>query len=160
MSYMKRNTTLILFLLLLFSIGFFSTSIIFFQNTFTKVNDDLRDKKTEVLTLNKELESLNLNVSNLNRILEIQLRREENLSEQYVTLRVEKVSLEDINLALEQENAELLAELIEAETLVISLGDELEDLNESYEIILDDIEDVCGETDVVALNLSDCEDYN
>ena len=78
MSYIRRNTTLILFLLLIFSIGFFSASVIFFQNTFTKVNDELRDKKIEVLTLDKELESLNLNVSNLNRILDIQLRREEN----------------------------------------------------------------------------------
>jgi chromosome segregation ATPase len=160
MSYIRRNTTLILFLLLIFSIGFFAASIIFFQGTFTKVNDELRDKKTEILNLNKELESLNLNVSNLNRILEIQLRREENLSDQYVTLRVEKVSLEDEVTEKEQELAIALGDLQEAEGIVRTLAAELEDLNMSYAQILDDLEDVCGESDVIALNLSDCEDYS
>ena len=91
MAYVRKTTTLLLVFLLILTIGSFSFSIIHYQQSLTRLHNDIDKKTTEITGLASDVNSLKKELANLNSILDIQILREENLSEQYVTLKLENV---------------------------------------------------------------------
>jgi chromosome segregation ATPase len=164
MSYVHKNTTLVLFFLLILSIVAFSGNIIYYQQSLTRLNDVITVKNTQIKGLSTQITSLRTNLSNLNEILNIQLKREENLSEQFINLKLEKEEItgekqnleEMVNLTQDELfEAKLEIELLELN--ITKLSQELNETKKDLENVLDDVEDICNAA--VSLNISDCEDY-
>ena len=164
MPYVKKHTTLVLFFLVILSISVLTISIIHYQRSLTKLNDLITEKQELADTLSVEVNKLNSEVNNLNRILNLKEKREENLSGQYSTLRVEQEEIKEEKAYLELDLNETLSELEEAEEQIdelqddlIELNEDFIDLNETYHEVLGDVEDICDEAS--ALNISECGDY-
>ncbi len=164
MVYLKKNTTLVLFFLLIISIAAFSGSAVYYQRSLTKLNDVIKEKDDQVKSMSSEIKSLQKNITSLGKILNIQLKREENLSEQFLTVRLEKEGLTSEKVELEELLNQTQSELYNAEIQIQVIEQELDQLEEDLsnatiqlEEVLDDIEDVCDAAS--SLNISDCEDY-
>jgi chromosome segregation ATPase len=164
MSYVKRNSTLILFFLVLVSIIFLGSSVVIYQKSLTGLNDDLRNQNNEIRSLNTYVTGLKLNLSNLKEIIDIQMMREENLSEQFIDLKSDKENLEDdfasTSISLNDTKKDLEKSKFTISSLVEvnrDLNSSYDDLDELYEKVLDDINDVCDEA--VSLNISECSEY-
>ena len=93
MSYVHKNTTLVLFFLLLVSIIFLSSSVIIYQRSMTRLNDDVRIKNNDIRQIQTLVNELQLNSTSLENSLNLLKKREENLSEQFVGLKDEKEEL-------------------------------------------------------------------
>jgi len=137
----------------------------YYENSFSSLNNKIMDKEEELIAIKEQRDSLELELNKISKLLDIQMRREENLSEQYTEIRTvkEKVTEEKQNLSLNLNETSAL--LDEANLLIDSLQHNLtivlEELNETeakYYNVLDDLEDVCDEAE--ELNISDCEDYS
>ena len=89
MAYMKRATTIVLFLLLLGTLGFFAVSVVKYQGDLTRLNDDIRDKRVEIDDLSDQLKEFNESNSQLNEQLTVQQAREQDLSTQYLDVKGE-----------------------------------------------------------------------
>jgi len=166
MSYVKKRTTLVLFFLLIITIVSLSVSIIYFQKSLTRLNDDLADKQDRVVSLNSQVYSLEQNMTEISQILSIQLKREENLSELYLSQQLEKTKLKDEYEEVYDElndTAEELylirAQLIDLEIRYSNVSYLYDVLNNSYDNLLDDMQDVCEIVEANSINASDCEDY-
>ncbi len=160
----KKNTTVVLFLLLLLAIGFYTASVFLYQVSLTRINDDLRKQRVEIFDLNSQAESFKINVSKLNYQVDVQNKREENLSKQFVGVREEREELEEEKTQLKQDilqkNQEISAKDNEIKELKIDISDltkKINLMNQTVDDILDDIDDICD--DAAELNLSKCEDY-
>jgi len=121
------------------------------------LNDDVRTKTGQINTMSDKITSLTYNLTNLNEILNIQIIREENLSEQYLGVKTEKEKVESDLSETKQELVNARVEIDELVQDITNLNVKYFDLNRSFEIVLDDVEDICD--DATALNLSDCDDY-
>ena len=162
MTYVKRRSTLVLFFLVLISVTFLSASIVMYQNSLTKLNDGLRDRKTQIMDLSKTVAKLDSNISKQTQIINLQIQREENLSAQFTNVKTEKEGLiTDID-KLKEDLKDTEDELKTAIVDISMLKSELSDLNVSYNNLeddlddaVDDIKDICSE-----YNSTICEDYS
>lgn len=165
MAYVKKTATLFLFFIVIVSIIFVSVAVVFFQRSLSSLNDNLRNRENDIRDLNLELSSLNTNVSNLNKILDIQLLREENLSVQYLTLKIDNEDLNVKNIKLENDLEETKDDLSDAISKVTNQKFEISalqlentNLTDTNEIIFEDINDICE--DALSLNISICSRYD
>ena len=152
MPYVKKHTTLVLFFLVILSVSVLTVSIIHYQQSLTELNDVITEKQELADSLSVELNKVNSEVNNLNRILNLQEKREENLSGQYTTLKVEEEKVKEEKAYLEMDLGETRAELEEAEDQIDELQDDIidiredyDDLNQTYYEILNDVGDICDE---------------
>ncbi len=164
MPYVKKHTTLVLFFLVILSVSVLTVSIIHYQQSLTVLNDVIREKQELADSVSAELNKVNSEVNNLKRVLNLKEKREENLSGQYTTLKVEEEKVKEEKAYLEMDLSETRAELEDAEDHIDSLEDDLidiredyDDLNQTYYEILSDVEDICD--DASSLNISECGDY-
>ncbi|AJF61723.1 TPA: hypothetical protein HA239_01440 [Candidatus Woesearchaeota archaeon] len=150
MAYMKRATTIVLFLLLLGTLGFFAVSVVKYQGDLTRLNDDIRDKRVEIDDLSDQLKEFNESNSQLNEQLTVQQAREQDLSTQYLDVKGEKESLESTNAALEKDLANITSQYT---ALQIEYNDTTEELGN----VLEDAEDICNYS--ATANITECDDY-
>ncbi|MBN2368051.1 hypothetical protein JXC34_03455 [Candidatus Woesearchaeota archaeon] len=164
MTYIKKTTTIVLFLLLVLLVGLFTGASVYYQRTLSRLNDVIRNKEDKITSMSIQIKGLNYNVSLLSEILRIQLEKEENLTAQYVNL-VEETS------SLSGAKEEIETELTDTEQLLLGLNQELEDcednyfgleedyldLNETLADVVQDVLDICDEAS--PMNISECEDY-
>ncbi|NTV24291.1 MAG: hypothetical protein HGA85_08050 [Nanoarchaeota archaeon] len=164
MGYIKKSTTLVLFLMLLVSIIAFTGSVIFFQKTMSTLNEAISGKDSQIGSQKSMIEGLEMNLSRISDKLELQLRREENLSGQYSELK-------DANELLTSEKQSLTAKLNSTEAELKDREEEIEDLevdisewmsdyfwlNQTLRNVTNDAEYICDKA--AALNLSRCKNY-
>lgn len=165
MAYIKKRTTMILFMLLLASIIILAFSVYYFEKSFGKLNVVINDKEDRIYELADEISSLNANLTKVLGTLDIQIKREENLTNLYGQLKSEKEKVEAQKASLSGQLNDTKAELFDARLEVNSLEDDLasqlkkySDLNKSYEAVLDDVNDVCDK--VSTQNITECKKYN
>ena len=160
----KKTTTLVLFFLLLVTIVFFSAAVIVYQNSMTRLNDELRDRKQDIIIMQGQIDGLSMNFTGLKEAYGLQILREENLSSQFSNVKEAKESLEESKKQMQEEIDELTEDLILKETDINSLQGEvsrlniaISGLNLTYAKVLDDVQDICE--DAAALNISECRRY-
>jgi chromosome segregation ATPase len=160
----KKTTTLVLFFLLLVTIVFFSAAVIVYQNSMTHLNDDLRERKQDIIDMQGQIDGLSYNLTSLKQAYGLQLLREENLSSQFSSVKEAKEDLEATRSELQAEIADLTAELtqktVDLNMMTFQLNETnslLRSLNESYLKVVDDAEDICAAAE--SLNISDCRKY-
>ncbi len=165
MSYLKKSPTLVIFFLLVLIIGIFAFSAVFYQKSLSGLNDKISDKDETIEKLNADISSLNLNLSNIKSLLDLQMMREENLTGLYTGLKNERDTLESEKKSLQKRINDTETELFKAKFEINLLVEEISsmklnytELNNSYEEVLDDIEDVC--TKASFLNISECGEYD
>ncbi|MEM3374509.1 MAG: hypothetical protein QXE31_04785 [Candidatus Woesearchaeota archaeon] len=164
MSYLKRSPTLIIFFLLLFVIIVFAATAVLYQKALTKLNDKIIDRDNKISVLTKTLSQLNSNLSVLNEKFELQLLREQNLSNLYTELKDNKEKLEIEKISLLKKINQTEKELFNVKFELNKLNNDFEtlktqysNLNRTYYNVLEDIKDVCKKAS--SLNISECRNY-
>ncbi len=165
MAYMRKSTTLLLFLLLVITLIAFGVSMFFYQGSVARLNKAINNKDTEINLLSNQVAGLSFNLSNLNEMLNLQIKREENLSGLFTGLRSEKDLIEDERRSAIRNLNLTQTELYDAKIEISDLENELSDitanynsLNASYDDLLDDVNDIC--TKASSLNVSKCKKYD
>jgi len=162
---MRKSTTLLLFLLLVITLIAFGVSMFFYQGSVARLNKAINNKDTEINLLSNQVAGLSFNLSNLNEMLNLQIKREENLSGLFTGLRSEKDLIEDERRSAIRNLNLTQTELYDAKIEISDLENELSDitanynsLNASYDDLLDDVNDIC--TKASSLNVSKCKKYD
>jgi chromosome segregation ATPase len=165
MAYMRKSTTLLLFLLLVITLIAFGVSMFFYQGSVARLNKAINNRDSEIDLLTNQVAGLSLNLSNINEMLNLQIKREENLSGLFTGLRSEKDLIEDERRAAIRNLTLTQAELYDAKIKISDLEDDLSNINTkytslniSYGDILDDVNDIC--TKAFTLNVSECKKYD
>jgi chromosome segregation ATPase len=162
---MKKNSTLVIFFLLLAAVIFYASSVFLYQGSLSRINDDLRVKRVEIFERNKEIESLNLNVTKLLSAIELQEKREANLSSQFLDVRDEKVDLEAQKVKLGEniktKDQEITSLKSQITTLNSKISDYIADIElkkETISSITKDVESICDKAE--SLNITKCNKYD
>lgn len=165
MAYIKKRTTLTLLLLLLLSIGLFIFSIFYYRGSFSRLTSVITQREDKIDRLSAELDSTRDNLTKTENTLDIQIMREENLTNLYGVLKAEKDKVETQKSAISKQLNETKLELFSAKIEISDLEDDIEflnkknsDLNYTYSRAINDINRICDKASM--MNISECQKYN
>ena len=136
-EYITKDTNLkLLFIIIIFSAIFLSATF-FFQYRLKNLTNDYYDKLDELKKISTELNQKKNLLQETTQTLELKEKREEDLSDQYLTLKTIKESLERERSKLLNDNAQLQNSLAQARR-------DLEDANRKIAILKDRVEELGG----------------
>lgn len=165
MTFIKKGSTLVLALLLTICVAAVLFSMTYYRNSFGKINSQIEKRDIEIDRLFSELEETQENLSITKSLLDLQIKREANLSSQFTDLKSDKEKTEDEKKSTEgklnQTQGELLNSKIALDNLQYkydSLKSSYASLNTTYNSALVDIDKIC--TKASTLNISQCKKYD
>jgi chromosome segregation ATPase len=164
MTYLKKTTTFTLFLALAIALVVFILSAYYYQISLTKLNDLISSKDNQITVMTGQIIGLNSNMSDLREVLDLQIKREENLSGLFLDLQVQNDNVEKQRRSIETTFNQTQAALYAAQTKVEDLEDSLSQtttkyisMNNTYSKMHRDILDICDKAS--ELNISECRNY-
>ncbi len=165
MSFIKKGTTIVLALLLTLSVAAVLFSMAYYRNSFGRINSEIEDRDLEIERLESELMKAEENLTSAQSLLDLQIKRESNLSSLFTDIKAEKEKAEDDKKSTEgklnQTQGELLRSKIDFDNLEYKyevLNSNYLSLNLSYKNVLSDVDKIC--TKASSLNISQCKKYN
>lgn len=139
MAYITRNANIVLLFLILISATALVAATVFFQENFDRVNKAYESAKTNLAEINKDLGAKQQALETIKSELTLKSAREEEFTQQYTSVRDEKISLEGENKQLEQVKDSLENELDETQSTLQSTKNSLEAIKGENEILKKDI---------------------
>ena len=146
-------------------ISVFTYSIVFYERSLTRLNQVSKDRQEMIDELSNYAYALNSNISTLSGQLSLQLRREQNLSGQFLDMKLKKESLDEENTGLKIDLNETKTDLIDSRLEINDLKRSLailqtdyKNLNDAYDVVVDDAGDICSEIQD-KVNVTRCDKY-
>ena len=165
MSFIKKGTTIVLVLLLFASVIAVLFSMSFYRNSFGKINSQIEDRDNKIDALYSQLSDSQKNLSEIQTILDLQIKRESNLSSLFTDLKTVKEKTDDEKKSTEgklnQTQGELLSIKLDLNNLqykYMNLNSSYASINASYALLLKDVDKICSK--VSSLNISQCQKYD
>jgi chromosome segregation ATPase len=165
MGFIKKSTTILLVLLLTLSTIIVLLSMAYYRLSLGKINTQMELRDDRIENLSNELDATKLTLAEKAALLDVQIKREANLSSLFTDLKSVKEKTEgekkQAEGKLNQTQGELLSVKIELDNLqyrYINLNSSYSSLNSSYAVILDDAQDICRKS--ASLNISECKKYD
>lgn len=172
MGYIRKYTTLFLFLLLVVALLSFAGASVFYQKTFASLNSDLSRKNDEIKLHRSTIESLTENYTRLDEMLQLRIQKEEDLNVQFLDLKDVKEELEADKTTLEGDVVNMSASINGTLSLLQKtrfnltlLEEEIYDLNDDIVELEGEMSEILNDTIYICehiegeINLTRCEDY-
>ena len=145
--------------LLVLCISVFTYSIVFYERSLTRLNQVSKDRQEMIDELSNYAYALNSNISTLSGQLS------QNLSGQFLDMKLKKESLDEENTGLKIDLNETKTDLIDSRLEINDLKRSLailqtdyKNLNDAYDVVVDDAGDICSEIQD-KVNVTRCDKY-
>lgn len=150
MAYITRNANIFLLFLILISAGALVAATVFFQENFDRINTAYNIKLTQLNDVTQDLKEKQAALDQIKSELTLKAAREEEFTQQYTTVKEEKVTLEGEKKQLTQAKVSLENELEQTERVLQTTQNQLEATKGEAERLKTDLAQ--AQADVVILN--------
>ncbi len=150
MAYITRNANIFLLFLILISAGALVAATVFFQENFDRINTAYNIKLAQLNDVTQDLKEKQSALDQIKNELTLKAAREEEFTQQYTTVKEEKVTLEGEKKQLTQAKVSLENELEQTERVLQTTQNQLEATKGEAERLKTDLAQ--SQADVVILN--------